>query len=387
MKVTIVHQYFKHPREGGAIRSYYLAKGLIQAGHEVEVITAHNESKLEIRRIEGIKVYYLPIYYSNHLGKYQRIWAFVKYVFMSIGILHKVKKPQYLYVISTPLTVGVVALWSKWILRVKYIFEIGDLWPEAPIQLGYIQNPLLKRILYRFESLVYNQAHRIVAMSPDIERIINRGKKVLMIPNMSDCEFFKSEEKDPILLEKFKLSDELVIAYLGTAGRANHLDYLLQAALKSEREQVNIRFLVAAEGSELEHFRATVIDNKLSNVIITDYTNKEGVKDLLRVSDAVYVSFAKVPILASGSPNKFFDGLAAGKLVITNFGGWVANEIADAHCGFNYDPTNTDEFLDKIIPFIENRELLEKYKNNARNLAESKFSKRLLINEWLTLFS
>ena len=387
MKVTIVHQYFKHPREGGAIRSYYLAKGLIQAGHEVEVITAHNESKLEIRRIEGIKVFYLPIYYSNHLGKYQRIWAFVKYVFMSIGILHKVKKPQYLYVISTPLTVGVVALWSKWILRVKYIFEIGDLWPEAPIQLGYIQNPLLKSILYRFESLVYNQAHRIAAMSPDIERIINRGKKVLMIPNMSDCEFFKSEEKDPILLEKFKLSDELVIAYLGTAGRANHLDYLLQAALKSEREQVNIRFLVAAEGSELEHFRATVIDNKLSNVIITDYTNKEGVKDLLRVSDAVYVSFAKVPILASGSPNKFFDGLAAGKLVITNFGGWVANEIADAHCGFNYDPTNTDEFLDKIIPFIENRELLEKYKNNARNLAESKFSKRLLINEWLTLFS
>ena len=387
MKVTIVHQYFKHPREGGAIRSYYLAKGLIQAGHEVEVITAHNESKLEIRRIEGIKVFYLPIYYSNHLGKYQRIWAFVKYVFMSIGILHKVKKPQYLYVISTPLTVGVVALWSKWILRVKYIFEIGDLWPEAPIQLGYIQNPLLKSILYRFESLVYNQAHRIAAMSPDIERIINRGKKVLMIPNMSDCEFFKSEEKDPILLEKFKLSDELVIAYLGTAGRANHLDYLLQAALKSEREQVNIRFLVAAEGSELEHFRATVIDNKLSNVIITDYTNKEGVKDLLRVSDAVYVSFAKVPILASGSPNKFFDGLAAGKLVITNFGGWVANEIADAHCGFNYDPTNTDEFLDKIIPFIENRELLEKYKNNARNLAESKFSKRLLINEWLSLFS
>ena len=145
--------------------------------------------------------------------------------------------------------------------------------------------------------------------------------------------------------------------------------------------------MVAAEGSELEHFRATVIDNKLSNVIITDYTNKEGVKDLLRVSDAVYVSFAKVPILASGSPNKFFDGLAAGKLVITNFGGWVANEIADAQCGFNYDPTNPDEFLEKIIPFIENRELLESYKNNARNLAESKFSKRLLINEWLTLFS
>lgn len=386
MKITIVHQYFRHPREGGAIRSYYLAQGLLEQGHEVEVITAHNEKQLEIRRIDGIKVFYLPVYYDNALDKYQRMMAFAKFVFQAIALFGRIKKPNFLYVISTPLTVGIIALWLKLTKRIRYIFEIGDLWPDAPIQLGYLKNPLLKRALYVLEKLVYNHAHRIVAMSPDIERIIDIGEKVLMIPNMADCEFFTTAEKSQELLEEYGFEDQFVIAYLGAAGRANHLEYLLEAAKIFQKEQLPVKILVAAAGNELEHFRASVFDANLENIVFDPYTNKKGVRKMLSLTDAVYVSFAKVPILSSGSPNKFFDGLAAGKIIIVNFEGWVNDEIESAECGFSYQPDNPKELIEKIKPYLFDSELRVSTQLNARKLAEQKFSRKELIEKWLKVF-
>ena len=386
MKVTLIHQYFKHPSEGGAIRSYYLSQGLLEKGHEVEVITAHNKKELKIARVDGVKVYYLPIFYDNTLGKYQRIIAFVKFVFQSILLLHRLPRSNRLYVISTPLTVGIIALWSHYILRTRYIFEIGDLWPEAPIQLGYIKNRLLKRILYGFENLIYRKAYKIVAMSPDIERIINRGQQVLMIPNMADCEFFYPKEKPKKLLDQLGISTEFVVAYLGTAGRANHLDYLLKVAQELHKTKLPAAIVVAAAGSELEWLKAEVFKSKLSNVLFVPYTDKIGVQELLAASDAVYISFMKVPILASGSPNKFFDGLAAGKVIITNFGGWVKNEIDHAHCGFSYNPEQPSEFISMLNPYLVDKKLTATTQKNARKLAEEKYSRSLLVAEWLTLF-
>ena len=48
MKVLYIHQYFRTPDEGGAIRSYYLAKGMVDNGIEVELITSHNKKYEEV---------------------------------------------------------------------------------------------------------------------------------------------------------------------------------------------------------------------------------------------------------------------------------------------------------------------------------------------------
>ena len=34
MKILYLHQYFLTPEQGGAIRSYHLAKALVDAGHD-----------------------------------------------------------------------------------------------------------------------------------------------------------------------------------------------------------------------------------------------------------------------------------------------------------------------------------------------------------------
>lgn len=80
MKVLYIHQYFRTPEEGGAIRSYYLAKGMVENGIDVELITSHNKKYEEVKNVEGIKVHYLPVFYDNTLGFLQRVIAFYRFM-------------------------------------------------------------------------------------------------------------------------------------------------------------------------------------------------------------------------------------------------------------------------------------------------------------------
>ena len=200
MKVLYIHQYFRTPEEGGAIRSYYLAKGLVEHGIEVELITAHNNSRSLTKNIDGIIVHYLPVYYDNEQRFLQRIYAFFKFMRMARKKAREIKDIDICYATSTPLTIGLSALKIKRDQNIPYFFEVRDLWPEAPFQMGVIKNKYLKKYLKNLENRVYRNASQIVALSPGIkEQIENEGsyKTVTVIPNMSDVDFFIREEKSP----------------------------------------------------------------------------------------------------------------------------------------------------------------------------------------------
>ena len=52
---------------------------------------------------------------------------------------------------STPLTIGLPALAARWIKGVPFIFEVRDLWPELPVAMGVIKNPILIKTLSLLE--------------------------------------------------------------------------------------------------------------------------------------------------------------------------------------------------------------------------------------------
>jgi hypothetical protein len=48
------------------------------------------------------------------------------------------------------------------------VFEVRDLWPEAPIQMGALRNPLARRLARALERFVYARSTRLIALSPGI---------------------------------------------------------------------------------------------------------------------------------------------------------------------------------------------------------------------------
>jgi len=389
VKVLILHQHFNIPEKGGAIRSYYLAKALTDSGVKVQVITAHNHKEFRREIIEGIVVHYLPVSYENRFGFAARSWAFIKYVWGAARLSREFKDVDYCYAISVPLTVGLAALWIKIRHKIPYIFEVGDLWPDAPVQMGFVKNYFFQKALYKLEKSIYKSADSVVALSPSIQSAIERkvpGKTVHLIPNMADCDYYRPEAKSHVLEEKFNVKDKFVISYIGAVGLANGLDYLLECANAARKAELPVHFFICGDGALVDRLKGNVKQMRLLNLTFINFTNRNGVKELLNVTDAAFICYKPIPILETGSPNKFFDGLAAGKLIVINFGGWIRKEIEENKCGIYTDPYQPTDFVKKIRTFLVDKNLLSEYQRQSRHLAEQKYSRDILSKKFVCLF-
>ncbi len=385
----MLHQYFKTPQTGGALRSYYLAKALVEKGISTVVITTHNGSAIKKEMVEGIEVHYLPIPYSNNFGFFKRISSFLKFVWSIVREAGEFRDANICYAISTPLTIGIAAIWIKFRYKIPYYFEVGDLWPEAPIQLGIIKNPILKSVLYKLEKSIYKRAERVVALSEYIKQEVQRKvteKKIQVIPNMADTEFYRPAAKRSDLEERFSVKNKFVVSYIGTLGLANGLEYLLNCVEASQKARLLIHFLICGEGAELDKLQLIAKQKNLTNLSFIPAQNREGVREVINVTDAAFVSFRPLPVLETGSPNKYFDALAAGKLIVINFGGWIKDEIEKNNCGVYVNPDNPQEFVNKIQKFTVDRNLLFQFQTTSRNLAEERYSRKLLSERFQYLF-
>jgi glycosyltransferase involved in cell wall biosynthesis len=289
------------------------------------------------------------------------------------------------------LTIGLTALQLKKKKNIPYYFEVRDLWPEAPIQMGAIRNPFLKKYLYSLERKIYRNAQEIIALSPGmrdgIEKIVPE-KPVYILPNISDCDYFYPETKDRKLEEKYQVKNKFVISYFGAIGKVNQLEYMIEAIKACQEKALHdIHFLIAGKGAESEKIRSLIQKYQLKNVSFLGFLNKEGVKELLNVTDATYISFAEKPILETNSPNKFFDAIAAGKLCIVNSHGWIREMIELKECGLYSDPNDANDFIEKISPYVRDRSRLLLAQANARKLAENYFSRELQTEKFCRLFS
>lgn len=391
MKILYLHQYFLTPEQGGAIRSYYLAKSLADKGYQVEMITSHNEKKDKTEIVDGITVHYISVYYDNSLGFIGRVYSFLKFVSRSYKKALSIQNIDLCYATSTPLTIGLVPLRLKKKFQIPYYFEVRDLWPEAPIQMGVIKNYFLKSFLRSMEKRIYKNAQKIIALSPGIRDGIEKlapEKPIYVLPNISDCDFFHPEPKDAVLEKKFEVKNKFVVTYFGAIGKVNQLEYMIDAVRQCKEDGLNqVHFLIVGKGSELCRIKSLAKKFQLDNLGFYDFTDKAGLKKILNVTDATYISFADKPILETNSPNKFFDAIASGKLCVVNSKGWIREMIEQEQCGFYADPHNPSDFTAKIKAFISDKSRLMLYQTNARKLSENYFSRELQTEKFLRLFS
>ena len=391
MKVLYIHQYFRKPQDGGAIRSYYLAKSLVNAGVEVEMVTSHNHNKVRQENVDGINIHFLPVSYDNKLNFWRRIRSFYSFMVKSYNYAKKIENVDVVYATSTPLTVGLIALFLKIRNKTPFYFEVRDLWPEAPIQMGAIKNPISKFFLRYLEKIIYKNASKIIALSPGMKEgvldVIEEGNKVAILPNMSDCEFFNIEPKNNKDSFYFGVSENFVISYIGAIGEVNNLESLLEVALACKKENLkDVKFLVAGRGGKLKEIKDKANKMKLNNIRFVGFLNRREVKKLLNVTDASFISFDSKPILETNSPNKFFDSIASGKICIVNNKGWIKDLIEENNIGFYYSKKQPIAFVEKIKQYTKDIVLTNQTKLASRKLAEEHFSRDIITKQFVELF-
>jgi len=387
VNLLYIHQYFVTPSESGGTRSYWLAKELINRGHEVTMITSSIDisKKIERKKIDGINVIYIKEDYQQSMSIRQRLKAFLSFMFKASRLAMKQKDIDLVIATSTPLTVGVPALILKWFKGIPYVFEVRDLWPEVPIQMGAIRNKLLIRIMRRFEKSIYKNAKHIIALSPGmLEGVLKYvpKEKTTMIPNMSKIDEFWPRDKNLELEKSLGLKlESFKIIHFGAIGLANGVHTIIESA-KLLNSDKTVEFIFVGGGAIKEQLINKCKDLGLSNVKFLGKFPMQETSEIVNLCDVSMVSFLDLPILYTNSPNKLFDSLSAGKPIIVNSSGWTKEIVEKNNCGFYVDPNRPKELVNKIRLLQNDTALIKQMGENARNLAKDKYDKGLLCKQF-----
>lgn len=392
MKVLYYHQHFSTPAGATGNRSYAMAQALIARGHQVTMVCgsaqrgnsgldgAFRGGKRE-GMVDGIRVIELELPYSNSDGFLKRTLTFLKFALRGSWIALR-SDADLIFATTTPLTAGIPGVVARWLRRKPFVFEVRDLWPELPREMGVIRNPLVLGAMSILEWVSYRSAHRLVGLSPGIvEGIARRGiakDRIALIPNGCDLDIF-TVATGPWRPDGVAPGDLMVI-FTGAHGIANGLDAVLNAGAELKRRgRDDIKLVLVGDGKLKPTLQARAEAESLDNVVFHPPVPKLSLAGLMAEADIGMQILANVPAFYYGtSPNKFFDYIAAGLPVLNNYPGWLADMIKETGCGYAVAPDDAAGFAGALIDAADHRDKLPPMGERAAKLAAEQFERAKL---------
>lgn len=396
MHILYLHQYFTSRKGATGTRSYEFSQYLIQRGHRVTMITSGIDNPLMTlppdrdwveMECDGIHVVGVRAGYNDPkpgtgLSGLQRLCKFYAFARMAARVGCRMDPPDVVLATHTPLPIGLAGIRLQRHFGVPFLFEVRDLWPEALADAGLLTQPLAIWWLRRLARRIYRQADHIVALSPGMrDGILSYGipgERVTVIPNASDLDLFRSDQNGHAWRRYLGLGDRFVAVYFGAMGRANGLDYVVDAAHRLEqRGRRDIAIVLIGDGAERLRLRARVEALHLTNVIFQDSLPRAEIAKAVAGAQVCLTIFR--PSLSNAwSPNKFFDSLAAGRPVLINVPGWLGDTITENQAGLCLDAQEPTALADALEQLTDGPDACQCMGRNARALAERKFDRMKL---------
>jgi glycosyltransferase involved in cell wall biosynthesis len=173
--------------------------------------------------------------------------------------------------------------------------------------------------------------------------------------------------------------------FAGTHGPANGLGAVLDAAGElKRRSRSDVKFVLIGQGKLKASLQERAAREGLDNVIFCPPVAKARLAGLMAATDIGMQILANVPAFYFGtSPNKFFDYIAAGRPVLINYPGWLAEKVMQGQCGYAVEPDNPVAFADALVHAADHRDLLPEMGRNAHMLAVAEFDRAKLARQFV----
>lgn len=355
MKILLINHYAGSNNHGMEYRPYYMAREWVRLGHEVTIVAAsfsHVRSRqpeitgtVTEEFMDGIRYLWLltPEYQGNGIKRFLNMLVFVWRLFLLSKKLTKEIRPDVVIASSTyPLDIYPARAIAK-VAQVKLIFEVHDLWPLSPMELGGMSrsHPFIM-LMQAAENYAYSVADRVVSMLPRAkEHMQEHGMtphKFVYIPNgivvdewQRDVYPLPKEQRNQ--LESLKEQGRFLVGYAGGHGLSNALDQLIMAATLLPGSSVS--FVLVGQGPEKKNLQQKVSRLGLTNVVFLDPVPKASIPVLLSFFDVLYLGWKKNPLYRFGiCPNKLMDYMMAGKPVLHAVD--AGNDVvAESGCGIS----------------------------------------------------
>lgn len=394
MRVIYLHQYFTTPDQPGGTRSYEMARRLVAAGHEVDMVTSDQKPipggpQWRITEEAGIRVHWKNQPYDNNMSWLDRIKAFLGFAIGASRRAASFRDADVIFATSTPLTIAIPAIYASWRLKKPYVFEVRDVWPAVPIALGALNNPLLRWFARRLEHLAYHRAARVVALAPGMgDEVAKTGyprDRITIIPNGCDNDIFGAASAADALGDYSEwLGGHPLVIFAGTLGKANKVGYLADVAAAMLKRDPDIRFAIIGAGADrdaiAEHAaKLGVLDRNLK---LVPAIPKRVLAGWIQRSSICLALFSGPPILWKDAvQNKFFDALSAGKPVFSNHTGWQCRIAEEHDVGGSMSADDAEAAAETLLRHSRDEAWLAGVAHRAKALAKGRFDRDSLAND------
>lgn len=368
MNILLINHYAGSPWHGMEYRPFYMARYWQNSGHQVRIVAAtfsHLRSKQpqvvdhQIERFDNVEYYWLeaPPYKGNGLKRVVNMVTFTAKLMRHSGRITEDFSPDVVIASSTyPLDIFPAYLIAKK-FNARLIFEVHDLWPLSPMELGGMSkwHPFIQ-VMQFAENFAYRNSHKVVSMLPKAETHMREHGlapgKFVYVPNGIDVDDWKaSDESLPphvqSRLDGIRAAKKFLVCYAGTHGVANALDCLIKACTHVPPHE-SFGVVLIGDGPEKSKLEQLASSLHLDNVYFFDHIPKRAIPALLAQMDALYVGFQNQPLFRFGvSPNKLMDYMMAGKPVIHAIN--AGNDlVAESGCGRSVEPENPEAVADAM---------------------------------------
>jgi colanic acid biosynthesis glycosyl transferase WcaI len=383
VRVLIASQYFVPEITAAASRLHAFAEGLAHKGHEVQVICevpshpagvvapGYGGHLVDRRDMDGFEVSYVWVRATPSRGFRARVLNYASYGASATLAGLTRRRPDVILASSPPLSVGSVGAILAIRHRVPWVLDVRDLWPDAAVALGEVNEGIVLRVAERLERRLYRSAAAITATTePFREAIEGRGgrDKVSVIPNGTTDLFLSvgATEPDPTLLDEGE--GAFTWMHAGNIGLFHGLDTAIEAAGELGEGFRLILLGGGARRKAMEDLAARLPPRRVS---FMDAVPQERAARLMRASDALLVSLGPIPGLEGMVLSKLYDCCAMVRPIVVAAPGETRRVAEAADAALCVPPGDPGALAAAIGRLRDDQALRDSLATGAREFAEA----------------
>jgi len=408
MKIVILSDDFPPNNVGGAgIMAFTQAKGFVNAGHTVCVISSVQDREKEKNFVmNGIFVY--PVY-SNYDNKWRAYVSLYNPKTVSkISRILKELKPDIIHAhnIHTHLSYFSLKLSKKYskkvfltahdVMSVSYgkAYPINKnilLGEKIKYNISFLHQ--IKNYKWRFNPLrnicikyFLSHVNKIFTVSYALKEVLedNGVNNITVVHNgIAVSEWQINDSLINNIRAKYKLAGKKIVFFAGRISNAKGGFNLVEAIKKIQINNRDVTLLIVGKKDKYTEglIKQSEKNGNTSGVICTDWVEGDELKALYWSADIVVV-----PSLCFDSfPNINLEAMASHKPVVATCFGGSPEAIKDGITGYIVNPYNTEELALKIDFLFNHPEIAEGFGQKGFDLLIQKFTLEMQINktiEW-----
>ncbi|NUB91497.1 glycosyltransferase family 4 protein [Haloterrigena sp. SYSU A121-1] len=403
-EVVLVTEYF-HPDTAttGQLMTD-LAEGLQERELDMTVYTGQpnyhsgdNDKQPRVATHDGVLVKRIRAPQLRQSSLMRRLfnWTiFTTWMFFALLISRPRRDRELVFVSNPPMLPLAMWLVAK-IRRWEYTYIVHDLYPDQPVELGYMdEEGVPARIWAKLHEKTFQDAKHIVSLGPVMKERITRNagqnfdpSKIEIIHNWEDEEFIEPMDKeDNWFSEEHDLVDPFTILYSGNIGEFHDLETVVKAAAEFEDE--NVQVLIIGEGDNKETIvrLAERLGVRGDTVKFLPYQDWDDLPYSLTSGDVSVVTVREgfEGICVS---SKLYTAMAAGTpiLCISQPRDDEARIVEGNESGIQVSQEDVDGVVKAIETWRNNPDLVQDQGQNARTVFEENFTKDQSVDAYYEL--